>query len=73
MHYAPNCKVGHPERSEELALSKAKGSDFFRALNNMTQTFFSLVAARRSQLNGIGLKSKILNPNSPLRPLCPLR
>jgi hypothetical protein len=32
IHYASNCKVGHPERS--------KGSDFFRALNNMTQAFF---------------------------------
>jgi hypothetical protein len=40
MHYAPNCKFGHPERSEELALSKAKGSAFFRALNNMTRSFF---------------------------------
>jgi hypothetical protein len=48
MHYAPNGKVGHPKRSEELALSKAKGSAFFCALNNMTQISFSRVAAWRS-------------------------
>jgi hypothetical protein len=29
MHYAPNCKLGHPERSE--------GSAFFRALNNIEE------------------------------------
>jgi hypothetical protein len=56
MHYAPNCKAGHPERSE--------GSAFFRALNNteelersrsfaslrMTQTFF-LARSRLCVLN----------------------